>query len=103
LTVNRNRNQLSNASWIRLQICNQTKTNSNLMNGPNAQSVNQILCNLTDSELVSLFTLLSEQIDFNGIKNTVFYFLTFFLKLFKYSFYYNSFFSKKKRFIITLF
>ena len=74
MTVNRDRNQVNNASWIRMQICNQNNTNNNLLNGPNAQSVNQALCNLTDSELVSLFTLLSEQIDFNGIKNTVFYF-----------------------------
>lgn len=72
MTVNRDRNQVNNASWIRMQICNQNNTNNNLLNGPNAQSVNQALCNLTDSELVSLFTLLSEQIDFNGIKNTVF-------------------------------
>ena len=68
LTTNRATNQVNNATWIREQMCVNGSSNS-LFRGVDA--LQNATCSLPDSNLTTLVTFVSSQINFTQVKEMV--------------------------------
>lgn len=72
LTLNRERNQVGNANWIRTTMaCGNGNQGVYFFRGKNQEPIKSSLCSLNDSRLEGFFVYVSRQIDFNGVRKLV--------------------------------
>lgn len=69
---NRFGNQVSNPDWLRQQMCS-NKTRNYLLRYTETAFNEHMCSNLSDAQLANLFTLISESIDWTGVKRKVNY------------------------------
>lgn len=73
IDLNKNANQVYNSEWIREQMCLKENFLLRLSHDDKAKELNSFLCsNLTDENLVDIFTLISQEIEWNTVKRKVF-------------------------------
>ncbi len=74
IDLNKHTNQVDNSKWIREQMCSKENFLLRLSHDDQTKALNSFLCaNLTDEKLAELFTLISQEIEWNTVKRKVFF------------------------------
>jgi hypothetical protein len=74
IDLNKHTNQIDKSKWIREQMCSNENFLLRLSHKDQTKVLNSFLCaNLTDEKLVELFTLISQEIEWNTVKRKVFF------------------------------